>query len=172
MRRAPARAGLAPEPAQPAVVRRRLRHRLDGWPRRRPCQPGLRRRDRAPGRAPPGRTPGPPARGRRPLARHPRANARRRDPPRRRRARCRRDPVASPGAGADARRLARDDYRRLPDLSRPCLPPVGPDSGGLAGNCCILPSRDGAGLSRAAGSSPASGSQVVSRLSSLRSSFH
>ncbi len=58
VRRPPARARQPPEPVQPAVVRRQLRHRPGRGPARRRLEPGLRGRDRAPGRGPPGRTPG------------------------------------------------------------------------------------------------------------------
>ena len=56
-----ARTRRAPQPAQSAVVCRRLRHRPGRRPRRRPLEPGFRRRDRAPGGAAPGRAPRPPA---------------------------------------------------------------------------------------------------------------
>ena len=64
VRRPPARAGQPPQPVQPALVRRQLRDRRAGRPARRRLEPGLRGRNRAPGRGPPGRTPADPARSR------------------------------------------------------------------------------------------------------------
>src|SRR5690606_12270833 len=96
---------------------------------RRRLEPGLRGRDRAPGRGPPGRAPGVAAAGRRPQPGHPGGDEGRRGPPRRQCRTGRGQGPAAAGAVADGGRLAADEDGGLPAV------------GGLRGpaRACIIP---------------------------------
>src|SRR5690606_24241501 len=88
-------------------------------PARRRLEPGLRGRDRTPGRGPPGRTPADPARGRPAQPRDPHHDEGRRGPPRRQRRGGRRADPAAADPVAHGRRLEADEDRGLPPAGRP-----------------------------------------------------
>ena len=111
------RAPRSPVAPQSALVRRVVCHRHRRRCRRRSRQPGIRPRDRASGGGASHGTHGTPSARRRQEPCDRRADARRRSPARRRRPGCRRDAVAVPGQGPDARCGGRHALRRLPGLT-------------------------------------------------------